>query len=55
MIRMTIQDNIHTLIVAVALIAAILVRSLDPTAVPEELVTLLVGGMLGTAGTKAPR
>lgn len=55
MIRMTIQDNIHTFILGLMVVAGMIVRAFDPGAVSEETLILLIGGTLGTAGTKAPR
>lgn len=51
----SLKSHAHTALVLVAFVACIVVRAFDPSAIDSDLLFLLGGGVLGTAGTGAVR
>lgn len=47
----TLQAHVHTALVLVAFVAALVVYAVAPDQVLENLLLLLGGGVVGTAGT----
>lgn len=49
----SLRSHVHTALALAAFVACVIVRAFDPSAIDSDLLFLLAGGVLGTAGTGA--